>query len=395
MEVKIKKILKKFFLLVVVFFPRFKSVRWKPYGLNLIGFLTAELGLGQSMRNLTTSVHAVSIPFATRDLSKYLLNRGLTDRPLKIGNNRNSYNVNVFCINPDLLYRIPTWLNPLDWAIGYNVGYWFWELPKYPEEWKYAISMVDEIWCSTDFIAESMVSTGKIVQKIPFAIDISHSIRNRSYYGLPENKFLYLFSYDFLSSTDRKNPDAVIDSFMIARERLGNRAALVIKCINSHARLEDYARLISRIKESEANIYIIDKSLTTDEMYGLISVCDTYVSLHRAEGLGLGLAEAMFLGKPVVATGYSGNMEFMNSSNSCIVEYDLVSVEDGSYLSNVGQFWAEPDIKHAAGFMHRLCEDYTYRVEIGEAARTYMRTYHNLDVCGRAVKARLEIIAAK
>ncbi len=143
---------------------------------------------------------------------------------------------------------------------------------------------------------------------------------------------------------------------------------------------------------SADRLIIIDKILTDNEMKNLVRCCDCFVSLHRSEGYGRGLAEAMFLGKPVVATGYSGNLDFMDETNSCLVRYSLIDVEEGQYPYAKGQVWAEPDIDHAVYYMLKLLDDRGYGRKLGEIASRHIRTYFSYRAIGLRYKNRLEEI---
>jgi hypothetical protein len=239
-----------------------------------------------------------------------------------------------------------------------------------------------------------MRKSGKPVYKIPFSVAfVSPSERiTRKQLGLDESAFLFLFSYDVLSSSGRKNPEAVIDAFLQAFPKQENASVgLVIKSVNESVAPDLTARLLDRIQQ-DTRITIIDKVLATDEMRGLISCCDCYVSLHRAEGLGLGMAEAMYLGKPVIATAYSGNMEFMNEKNSYLIPYRMIPVDPDDYPNAQGQFWADPDVSAAAASMRSVFESPLDAKVIGQSAANYIRQHHSPEVSGRAVLERVRQI---
>nr|WP_243867110.1 glycosyltransferase [Paenibacillus sp. BK720] len=194
--------------------------------------------------------------------------------------------------------------------------------------------------------------------------------------------------YDVQSSTLRKNPRAVIEAFKLAFDKNDQRVGLVLKVNNPDFRPNELAELKKLIAE-RSNVHLMDKVLTRYEVNALLQCTDSYVSLHRAEGFGLGLAEAMYLGKPVIATNWSGNTEFMNASNSCPVSYQLVNIGQdwGPYKSH--QIWAEPNIRHASEYMQRLVTDTRWRESI---AASGMRTIHNEfspAVIGQRIKNRL------
>ena len=145
---------------------------------------------------------------------------------------------------------------------------------------------------------------------------------------------------------------------------------------------------MSAAVKSDPRITIINTTYTPDEIIGLMNVCDVFLSLHRSEGIGLSIAQSMLLGKPVIATNYSGNTDFTRSDNSCLVDYKLIGVKKGEYPYSKGQVWADPNLDQATSYMRRLVEDDTYRNTVAEAGRLYIRTNHNSEAVGRKYKSR-------
>jgi glycosyltransferase involved in cell wall biosynthesis len=278
----------------------------------------------------------------------------------------------------------------------YNVGLWAWELGQFPQPWRSATKMVNEIWVSSEFERSSIEAiTDKPVRKIPLAVRASPS-RNysREEFGLPPNDYLFLFTFDFKSYVARKNPEAVARAFTLAFPAGDEPVALMLKSTNGHVDPDRYRRLIAAVS-TDVRIHLMDRFLSRDELNGLQSVADVYVSLHRSEGYGLGMAEAMSLGKPVVATGYSGNLEFMTPSNSFLVGFELVKVRSGEYPYGDGQAWAEPDVGEAAQHMRRLAVDRSLGIEVGRAAQAHIAERFSPEAVGRLMQAELaRIIAA-
>jgi glycosyltransferase involved in cell wall biosynthesis len=362
-------------------------------GVNLVGYIQAEMGLGEALRNTARALSNERIPFLVRTLDIKLLNR---QENYSLDNYTRNYcdnPINLIGINPDLLYRIPSWLNYEEWTGRYNVGYWFWELENFPKPWRYARHIVDEVWVNTEFVANSVRQIHPNVYKIPFAVefDSPRSCFNRDYFGLPPSDFIFLFSYDFNSSEVRKNPGAVIEAFQRAFRDSSEKVSLVVKSINGEANQQALKKLKSSLCD-DFRIKWVDGYLTTDEMRGLLNMVNVYVSLHRSEGLGLGMAESMYLGKPVIATDYSGNREFMNPDNSCMIPYTLVPVNAGEYPYHEGQYWADPNIDIAATWMKRLVNEPDLSAKIGARASEYMRSKHSLSVMGSAILDRVKAI---
>jgi glycosyltransferase involved in cell wall biosynthesis len=209
---------------------------------------------------------------------------------------------------------------------------------------------------------------------MPFSLDaVVPSQKTRANLGLPDKAFIFLFTFDYLSHAARKNPQAVIDSFQQAFGA-SEEVLLVIKTVNSDQIRGGVANLKNRIGQS-SNIVFLDEYFQYKDLLRLIQLANCYVSLHRSEGLGLGLAEAMKLGTLVIATNYSGNTDFMSAEDALLVDYTLIPVQNGDYPYSKGNVWAEPyqsdaieQMKYA--FTHQLeCRLLAQRAQ--EAASQY------------------------
>jgi glycosyltransferase involved in cell wall biosynthesis len=205
--------------------------------------------------------------------------------------------------------------------------------------------------------------------------------------GVPAGRFVFLLMFDFDSFVERKNPLAAIEAFRRAFRR-DDGATLLIKTTSGSRHPSAFAELRALVS-AEPHALLVDRTLPRGELNGLIAACDAVVSLHRAEGFGLVLAEAMELGKPVVATGWSGNVDFMNAGNSCPVGYELVPIERDHGPYKAGSLWAEPDIDHAAWLMSRLVLDGEYRQTTGRHAQETIRAEFSPEVAGRRYRQRL------
>ena len=376
-----------YFFIVPRIRPKFGS---EEIGVNFIGYAHGELGLGQAMRSLVLSTRTASVPFVVRKFKASIPSKQSNDELAAFFSDHCAYSTNIICVNPDTLHHLRKWVSYSEWAKTYNIGYWFWELENFPKKWQYAAHIVDEIWVATDYIASAMLKSGKKVIKIPFSIEFELPIKslNKSYFGLVGSEFTFLFSFDFLSSIDRKNPEGVIRAFRKAFPIGDDSVRLIIKTMNAGTHANDLKRVEIAIGE-DPRIEIRDSHLTQAEMRGLILSADCYISLHRAEGLGLGLAESMYMGKPTIATGYSGNLEFMNKSNSMLISYELVPILHGEYPNGVGGSWAEPNISEAALAMRKIKSESDFREKLGARAYFYMRERHSYAKAALAIKARL------
>ena len=360
-------------------------------GINLIGFAFGEFGLGESLRMLARACSAGGIPFVVKDVDQRLATRQ-ADRSVAHHLSEDlRHRLSLMCLNPDLLKSVRPLLERTRAAGGRSVGYWYWELETTPRLWEPAYAVVDEIWCATDFVAAAIRrATSTTVVKIPPPMEVTLARRyERAEFGLPNDRFLFLFTFDYNSFVKRKNPEAAIAAFKAAFPRGRDDVGLVVKSVNGVNRPERVAAIMALIGD-DPRIVHLDSFLSRDEAYGLIDATDAYVSLHRAEGLGLGLAEAMALGKPVIGTGYSGNLEFMNEGNSLLVDYRIVPVAPGEYLVDDERFvWADPDIDSAARHMRTLADDVAVRNRLAAAGQREIRTRFTRERTAQLLRDRL------
>jgi FkbM family methyltransferase len=362
-------------------------------GINLIGFAFGEFGLGESMRSLARACDSGGVPFVVKDVEQHLSTRQ-TDASIAahlVDDVRHS--VSLMCVNPDLLPQVRPLLLRTRERGGIAAGYWYWELETTPRTWEPAYEVVDEVWCATQFVADAVRrATRKPVIKIPPPLEVAPPTRayRRSDFGLPEGRFLFLFTFDYNSFVKRKNPEAVIAAFRDAFPRSRDDVGLVVKSVNGANHPQRVAALMAHAGD-DPRIIAIDRFLTRDESYGLMLATDAYVSLHRSEGLGLGLCEAMSLGRPAIATAYSGNLEFMNETNSLLVDYRLVPVARGDYLVDDERFvWAEPDVASAARCMRALVDETGLRERLAAAGQREIATRFTRQQTANLIRERLE-----
>ena len=228
----------------------------------------------------------------------------------------------------------------------YVIGIWVWELAAFRPEWIEHFAAVDEIWAPSDFAAEAirLLAPSKVpVKTVPHVVEVELPTMNfsRAHFGIPEDTLVFLASFDISSGLRRKNPHAVVDAFQRAFSNESN-VALVLK-YHSGDPGGDEIRKLRKVADC-GNIIVIDSLLSSEENLSLKIACDAFISCHRSEGFGLNIAEMICLGKPVVATSYSGNMQFCDEQNSYLVDFDLVEVTDGGPYPT-GYVWAEPKIE--------------------------------------------------
>ncbi|MFZ5483249.1 MAG: glycosyltransferase [Pseudomonadota bacterium] len=359
-------------------------------GVTMVGYVQGDFGVAQNLRAAAGALAAVEYPFDIFevDTGGVYSESNLALSHLVVDSSANG--LQLYCVNADQLRWVSDRLGAEKTSGRYRIGYWFWELANFPDDWLHAFDYIDEVWAPSRFIYDNLVKVSpKPVVYMPVAVDFSiQGCYSRSSFHLPEDKFLFLFSYDFHSFSQRKNPEAVIAAFLQAFPTCESGVGLVVKTVYGEKHPEMYLKLME-LAQVDPRIRVINRVLSRDEMYGLINVCDCYVSLHRAEGFGLGLAESMLLGKPVIGTAYSGNLDFMNAENSCLVDCQMVPVPRDAYPYWDGQEWAEPDVGQAAGHMKRLYEDPAYRTGIAVMGREWIRRDHSNARVGELMHDRL------
>ena len=367
--------------------------RFLRVGLNIVGFFRADLGVGESVRCMARAADAAGLSAAFVNLKLNCLNPQTDPTFARRLQEENPYPVNVFHLDAPVSGDIDHHHGEGFRKGRYNIAYWAWELPEFPDAWVHHANHFDEIWTPSRFTTEA------ISQKVPLPVlTMPHAIGFtrpqgdfRRKYGLPEDKFLFLFLYDLNSYSERKNPAAVLEAFR--RSGLAGRgAALVIKVHNVPTNPVDFERL----REATAALpgtTLITQTLSRTEVYELESACDCFVSLHRAEGFGLALAECMFLGKPVIATDWSGTTDFIRHDNACPVRASLVTLDRTHGPYTKGQTWAEPDVDHAAWWMQQLHADPARARQTGQAARLSIELGLAPAVIGARYRRRLEVIA--
>ena len=334
-------------------------------GANLIGYAHAELGMGEHVRMTTAALATTDVKFGVLNFNVGMRSRQRAT--LEHGEliTSNVYRANIFHINADQMLKAFSHLGRNFFEQRYNILYPFWELAKWPDEWVSILGLVEEVWAPTRFIQAAIAErTSLPVVYMPVCISPPPpSGLRRAHFGLPEDRVLFLFAFDFFSYIERKNPFAAIRAFKKAFPDRTTRAGLVIKVMNGDARNSEWVRMINLIG-NDPRIFVLNKTMSRQEVIDLYVVTDCFVSLHRSEGFGLGPAEAMHLNKPVIVTNYSGNTDYTLADNSCLVDYKLIPVESGQYICENGQVWADPDVEHAAWYMRKLFENEPYRRDL-------------------------------
>jgi glycosyltransferase involved in cell wall biosynthesis len=282
------------------------------------------------------------------------------------------------------------WIKPDYFNNRYNIGYWVWETPKLPEQWQPIFNLFGEIWTPSSFSADAIAKVSLVpVIKIPHSIALPSLVIDRAALNLPKDQFIFLFIFHPESGYERKNPEAVIQA---VKQAFGTNRQDILLILKTKDLPEPAIAQLQVLTENSPSIQIINEPFTRDQINGLLHSCDCYVSLHRAEGFGLTIAEAMFYGKPAIATAYSGNTEFMTSNNSFLVNYELTTLDQDFPPYQTGSQWAEPDIDQAANLMRHVFEHQEHAKQVGAKAANDMRSRFSPQAIGSLIQQRLDYL---
>lgn len=342
-------------------------------GVNIVGYLDRQSGVGAVGRSMVRLFDDAGIPHSS--IAYQRTNNPVLGAPPET-HQRIEFATTIACVNGDQVANLRA-DHPELFQPGCKViGYWFWELSTVSGGPPVAVDAVDEIWAATSFMAGAFEEHGIPVRTVPLPIEEpQRSGATRDQLGpLAEARYRFVFGavLDHLSVTTRKNPLGVIKAFTKAFFP-DEGPLLVIKTINGETCWREHEELLAAAAQ-RADIIIWDAHLPIGDHYAFIGNLDALVSLHRSEGLGLHLAEAMWMNVPVIATRYSGNLDFMDDSCALLVDADLVPVGDlGGWAYPAEAIWAQPDLDHAASLMREVAGDPAVRKRISHAALLRMQ----------------------
>ena len=382
-------------------------IKEKPYsgrvrtdGVNYVADLRADLGVGESARAIYAAIQAANMPVNYQEVAFPLVSRS---HPVNASATNELYGITLAHLNPSEL-RLGVEKCRKAFEACYAIGYWLWEVPRFPARWHPHMNALDEIWTSSRYTRDILAQVSPIpVHYIPIPIIVQPATRTRRDFNLPEDRFIFFFAFNPSSSVARKNPYGVIDAYQRAFSGMPNPPLLVIKA--HHLAAAEHRAIANSLRKAVQDVggILIEDNLTRAEMHSLTSLVDCVISMHRAEGFGLLMAEAMALGKPVIATGYSGNMDFMTPENSFPIRYTLreITAQDHADqptlgdLYTSGQLWAEPDIDHAIELMRLVFESPDEARSHAHLARSEMHQNWSPEVIGTHITARLHILGVE
>jgi hypothetical protein len=348
------------------------------YGVNIFGYFNTVSGQGNSVSAIHESLKLLDIPIVVNDVNCRI-------PACKVDKNRlkSRYLINIFHINPDradLYIRLKSFMRN-----RINIAIWTWETEEIPSFWKKYISWFNEIWtisnfCATAISRESIVPVVNIFPPVEI-----HSIPGN--FGKKfiednhlENKFIFFYCFDNISYIDRKNPHCLLDAFSSVYKPDEN--ALIIKTMNMSPKLQ--AEL------TRPGVYIINTVLSYDDYISLFKETHCYVSPHRSEGQGRTIMEAMLLAKKVIVTGYSGNLDFTDITNSYLIKWQYTTCTDDTIYH--GHKWADPSVGHLVKLMFRSIDDFhNGRCTMNTKAQTKISTCFSYSSCSKILNGRLRL----
>ncbi|MEP6698469.1 MAG: glycosyltransferase [Verrucomicrobiota bacterium] len=357
-------------------------------GVNILGHFCYPSGLQRAALNTRAALGAVGWETSCRDVPAGVATT-LTSRDEWLA--MELYPVTIINIAPlphfESCYARAGLFRHKD---TYRVAYWYWELENAP--WKHLASLVDEIWAPTPFVADALRAAMSlpVYEMLPSVALASDEKVTKPSLGIPNDHFVFLFMFDMCSGFERKNPIGLIQAFRKAFSST-EKVTLLIKLMRGDYDSVALARLTA--EAAGAQVIVVDKVVSQPKALGYIALGDCFVSLHRSEGFGLGLAEAMLLGKPVIATNYSGNLAFMDTTNSLLVDYKLVPVANGNGVYPAGSFWADPSEEHAAQRMRQVYDDRDEAMTRAAQAQKEVSEKLSVEVAGSRMLSRLTVNA--
>jgi len=358
-------------------------------GVNLAGYLSSELGVGEAARQVAAALAARELPVAKIDVP--VEEDELQPALAGLGEERFPFDVNLICANADMLPAIAAAAPPALLERRHTAGLWFWEVEQFPARWRDSFAHLDEVWTASEFVAEALRPDAPVpVRTIRIPVTPAEpGDTERSALSMPEG-FCFLFVFDFRSVLRRKNPLGVVEAFARAFPP-GSGASLMLKSVGADACPQQAAELAAAAA-GHPDVHLFDGVVSAAAKNAMIAGCDCYVSLHRSEGLGLTMAEAMYFGKPVIATAYSGNLDFMSAENSFLVDYELQPIGSGAEPYPPAARWAEPSLEQAAELMRTVFEDRELAARVGARAAADIRASHSPEAAGNVLEERLEAI---
>jgi glycosyltransferase involved in cell wall biosynthesis len=363
-----------------------------PMGFNCFGFRSAPTGLGSGLRGYLDALLRVTANIAVTDVPVW----GMDPPPdRRFDPDRNPFAFNIIHQNPNILGVFLTHYGRKTLNDRINIGCWIWELHAGYPAWRHFSRLFHEIWVPSNYVAESLRSICETsMSVVPFPVNALPTCLSitRSDLGLPGNAFTFTYIFDLASSLARKNPLALLRAF---RDAFGSRrdVCLVLKYHNVSSD-PTAAATIERLASAYPNVHTFSYTMPGDHVHSLLQISDCFVSPHRSEGFGLNIASAMYYGKPVIVTGYSGNMDFTNDNTSFLIDYDMVAVGPGVPHYREGYGWAEPSVEHLTSLLLRVLENPDLSRKVALAGQAVIREQYSISAIAELIRNRVQALSS-
>jgi FkbM family methyltransferase len=354
------------------------------FGVNVVGYLTAELGVGEMGRLVHDAIQQAGVPVSSVVEKRLVSNRTGLDEPGTVGDPR--FPISLLCVNADQTHAVLE-NQPKAGHHRYRIGLWAWELEDFPAHTHHAFGLIDEVWTISEFCREAIAKHSPVpVKAIPVPVrdpGVVHRPERRT--GDPVQ---FLFVFDYFSIGERKNPWGLVDAFQLAFEGRDD-VRLVLKAINGNKTPQAAERLRIKVVD-DPRIELIERYLTVQELNDLYAGSSCYVSLHRSEGFGLTVAEAMARAMPVISTNYSSTAEFLDETTGWPLPYRLVEVGKGHHPYPPDAVWADPDLDAAAKAMREVADNPAEAARRGQAAREHILRTRSMSAAASWVRTQLQ-----
>lgn len=351
-------------------------------GVDIVGFFKAETGLGEAARLLANALRAADYPVSTINVTTGVARN---NNPFKV-DDQWKYDHLIMAVNSSETPLIMNIAKPPNVEQRYVIGQWFWETDKFPPSMRIGYSRVNEIWAPTKFITSSIANYAPQrvtvnTMPLPLLQPLFDPEISKVDIGVDPSRYVFLFTFSFYSVFGRKNPLATINSFKKAFKN-EEGPVLVIKSINGNV-FSGHLATMKQAAADRTDIKFIDDHLDVDKLGSLLNIADCYVSLHRSEGLGLTISESMALGKPVIATNYSGNTDFMDENTSILIPWQYTTAGRGCEPYPEDTQWAEADVDAAVEAMRYVYNNQDKAKLMGQRAKKHLEANFSLEKTGK------------
>ncbi len=359
-----------------------------------VGYAEADLGLGQAFRSMMNALENSGATVSIYPFDKNVESRRIGPFLEKRYDRTGLYDIIVAYMAVDQLPHYFELLKLQKASPKYMILRTYWELPEAPTEWRSLLHHVDELWVPNVFVGNAFRQIfDRTITVIPVCINVCRNqVFAREHFGLDKSRFYFMYSFDYYSTTTRKNPTGVLQSFSYAFPDLEESVGLIVKTTGPNALDPTVSRFLANASQVDQRVKIVEGYMSRDEILSLIDNSDCYISLHRSEGFGMGMAEAMALGKPVIGTGFSGNSDFLTTYTGFPISFTLRKLMPGEYPFSEGQYWAEPDITDAVSQLRYVVKHPGDRLRRASAGCEFVTSVYSDEVVARIIIRRLSEI---